>query len=122
MRSTQSVCVGLGCLVFLAGCPPEELVCTDLAAVSVTVTVVDAAGAVVPDASVTFAANGGASQPCDASFEEGSFVCGYEVAGEIVVTASAPGRVDDSETVVVEMDDVGCHVVGQSVSLMLVDE
>lgn len=119
---TRTLTISLGAVVFLAGCPPiDDPVCTDEARASVSVSVVDDAGTFLSDATVVFSVDGGADEPCELVGDT-SFVCGWERAGEIVVKASKAGLMGDNETVVVEMDADGCHVVGQAIEILLEDE
>jgi hypothetical protein len=105
-----------------AGCgepsdPPQA--CTDLAAASVSLTVVDAAGDPVADAVAEWSVDGGAWSSCDAVFEPGSFACGWEVSGTLSISVTADGYADWSDDVVVGMDAEGCHVVGAVVTAVL---
>lgn len=118
--TTRTLAIGLGAVMFLAGCPPIEQACDTMAVASVNVTVVDEAGADVPDATVVFSVDGGADQPCD-DFGD-TWACGFEIAGEITVKASAPGLMGDAKTVTIVMEDDGCHVAAQAVTLTLLDE
>lgn len=110
--------LSLAVLVNLGACF-ETVECTELAAVSVIVTVVDDQGTPMPEAQVFFSVDGAAEVACE-GHDDAVFMCGYEELGEITVTASAVGGyTEDSETVFVELDEDGCHVVGQSVELVL---
>ena len=95
--------------------------CTEEARSSVTVSLVDDAGAAIPaeaEPVVEYAVDGGAAEPCD-SIDGASFVCGYEVAGELTISASASGFAPASEVVEVPMTADGCHVESQSLTLAL---
>ncbi|HRI72624.1 MAG TPA: hypothetical protein PK156_50655 [Polyangium sp.] len=116
--------VVMGALSALAGCGsdlddggPGGTACTDLAAASVSVAVVDSAGAAVADAMLTFSVDGGAPQACD-NMMNGSYVCGYEQAGMITISATK-GADTATQTVTVSKDGQGCHVVGQSITMTL---
>ena len=112
--------LGAGGLVFLSlmACSKEEFpTCDVMAAVSVTVTVVDEAGESIPGATVSFASPGRDEQACDVGGDV--FLCWHEVDGELTLTASAPGHLDASETVTVPLDE--CGVIGQAVTLVLAD-
>jgi hypothetical protein len=106
-------------LVFLAtlGCPsePDPVDCTTEARASIQLTVLDESGAPVTDASATYTA-AGATADCE-STGDGTFVCGYEVAGEIEVTITATGFATDTFTQVVESDE--CHVITETVERTL---
>lgn len=97
----------------------EETACTTEAIGSVSVTVVDADGAAIPGATVTYTVDGGAVTACESPTNNGSFVCGWEVAGEFTVTASAPGLVAASQTVTVEAGE--CHVTPEAVEIALTE-
>jgi hypothetical protein len=101
----------------VAACDGEPA-CTRLAAISVTLTVQDEAGAAIPDVTATWRAGDGAATPCE-PFGQGVFACGVEVAGEITVTASAPGHAEASRTVTVGADE--CHVIEEQVTLTLAE-
>jgi len=97
------------------------IACTEEARSSVTVSLVDDAGAAIPaeaEPVVEYAVDGGAAVPCD-SMDGASFVCGYEVAGELTISASASGFAPASEVVEVPMTADGCHVESQSLTLAL---
>ncbi len=103
-------------VLVLAGCPSQGEDCTAIAAVSVSVTVVDADGAAVPDATVTFTREGAEeAEPC----EEGPdvYLCGYEVSGILTIRAEAAGFTTAETEVTVTEDE--CHVQGESVVLVL---
>jgi hypothetical protein len=101
----------------LVSCTPVGPVCATYSAASVTVEVVDADGTPVEGASVTFSVNDAEAQPCEDM--GGSFVCGWEQAGEVTVVASAPGYVDGTGTVTVGEDNEGCHVESQTLTVVL---
>lgn len=105
----------------LTACKDDLVACTDIAVGSVNVTVHDDAGAVVPDLTLTYTVDGGDAVPCDdVGTEPGAtFVCGFEVEGDITVTATAPGFDDATDTVTIVKTDDGCHVIGQALTLTL---
>jgi hypothetical protein len=81
--------------------------CTDMAVASVNVDVLDASGAPISDATVTWSVDDAIPEDCE-SIVAGSWACGWEVAGDITVNASVPGSKTLSQTVAV---DAGvCHV------------
>jgi hypothetical protein len=101
---------------------PGGVACTEEARSSVTVALVDAAGAPIPaeaEPVVEYAVDGGAAVPCDSLDGGASFVCGYEVDGALTISASATGFAPASEVVEVPMTEDGCHVVSQSLTLAL---
>lgn len=91
------------------------LVCDTSAAASVQVVVTDATANILPDATVSYVAGGGASQPCEALGSQ--YVCGWEVAGLITVTAAVDGYETLSQDVTVPSGS--CHVETQNVTLRL---
>lgn len=104
-----------------AACDGEPVVCTDIAVGSVNVTVHDASDAAVPDVALTYSVDAADPVACeDVGTTPGvTFVCGYEVEGEIAVTATAPGFDDATDTVTVVKTDDGCHVVPQTMTLTM---
>lgn len=97
-------------LVALFACSKEELeMCTDIAVSSLSLTIVDAAGNALPGATVTYRVEEGEPQPCESVLGDGTFVCGYEVAGELVVTATAEGFSPAEVAYTVAADE--CHVI-----------
>jgi hypothetical protein len=105
----------------LTACKDDPVVCTDIAVGSVNVTVHDAADAAVPDVALTYTVDGGDPVACEeVGLADGaSFVCGYEVEGEITVTATAPGFDDATDTVTIVKTEDGCHVIGQAMTLVM---
>lgn len=99
------------------GIGPGDGSCTNEARASVTVKVVDASGAPVTDASVTFSVDGAPAQACE-SFPDGSYVCGFEIAGEFIIGASRAG-VSKLDKVTIGKTADGCHVEGKSITLTL---
>ena len=102
----------------LLGCGTDSVGCTLEARSSVMVKVVDAMGAPVTDAMVTFSHEGGAAENCENLLMDGSYTCGYERDGAITVTATK-GADTKMQTVTVSKTEDGCHVVGQSITLTL---
>ncbi|MDC0744478.1 hypothetical protein [Polyangium mundeleinium] len=105
------------CLISLAACSPssDEVACTTIAAISVTVDVVDSTGAPVTDADLTYTVNGGPSKPCE-QVVENSYDCGVEESGNFVITATRD-MATKSANVTVTADE--CHVIGQSLTMTL---
>lgn len=106
-------------LLPLAGCAGEEPVaCTEIAIASVIVNVSTADGA---DAAieVTYSADGVDAAVCDSFGDPGQYVCGYEVAGEVEVEVAAEGYEPQVLTVTVEETEDGCHVVTETVDVVL---
>lgn len=103
-------------VVVVAGCEQPGTNCTLEAAASVNVEVRDIDGAAVVDADVRYTVDGGDSEACD-NFDDGRYACGYEIAGEFVVTATKAGYAAAQNGVTVKDDE--CHVVGESLDLLL---
>ncbi|MFZ5482519.1 MAG: hypothetical protein ACOZNI_37500 [Myxococcota bacterium] len=96
-------------LLALIACSADETIdCDTSAAVSVSVTVVGP-----EDPTVTMITDAG-EFACD-DWPDGTWACGYEVAGDVTVRAAADGWVTTQKTVTVEQGE--CHVVGESVTL-----
>lgn len=92
--------------------------CSTEARSSAQVTVQDGAGADLSSvATVTYTVDG-ETFPCN-SYPDGQFVCGYEVAGTLTITATADGYEDAQLDVVVEEDE--CHVITEMVTMTMVD-
>jgi hypothetical protein len=96
--------------------------CTANLATSVSVRVVDANGAAVPDAKVTYSVDGGASETagCWDVVVAGckQWIAGQERTGHFVVRAeSADGTKHDEATA--DVTEGECHVQGKSVTLTL---
>jgi len=101
----------------LTGCTAADgQDCTSMAAVSVSVTVVDPDGASVPDATVTFIReNSAEAEPCESI--SGVYLCGYEVSGTLTIHAEADDFQSAETQVTVTEDE--CHVQGESIELVL---
>jgi hypothetical protein len=82
------------------------------------VTVVDATGASVTDATVTYSVDGAAALNCD--LVGSVYDCGFEQSGTLTITATR-GTTSATKPVVVTRTNDGCsHVVTQKVTLTLV--
>ncbi|MFZ5482227.1 MAG: hypothetical protein ACOZNI_36035 [Myxococcota bacterium] len=118
----------------LLGCPEPKTddsgtACAEYAASSVTVNVTDLAGDPLRPDAVTYTVDGGPPSEAQPVNEEGTqWVAGYEIAGEITVTATLNRDTEDgccqydaeaSETVTIGMTEDGCHVEGQTIALAL---
>lgn len=105
----------------LAACDDKDGVdCTAEAVVSVTVSLTDASGVPLDDSDspvVTYTGADGVSGDCEPWPDGGTWACGFELAGEITVTADAWGYDPASASVTVENDV--CHVLGESLTLSL---
>lgn len=111
MRTLSLIVLGL----MAAGCD-DTVDCPSLAAVSVTVTVIDETDEPVTDATVEFVTGEAAPGACE-SVVAGIYNCGYEVEGEITVSATADGLGRQEATVTVVAGE--CNVVGERVTLTL---
>ncbi len=103
-----------GCILYM----PSRGACDDMAAASVGVSVSTADGGSLEGLQLTYSARGGPSQPCDDI--TGEWICGYEQAGSIEVTARLPGYRDQTESVVVDSDE--CHVIQEHLDMVLQPE
>ena len=112
-------------VLFLAACPPAELVCTDLAAASSLIHVVDADGAPLVAEVTAVDADGNTVEPtcADADPENcTNWIVGYEVEGVIEIHAEVYDGCNTgtgSVTVDVPIDESGCHVVQQEADLVV---
>lgn len=102
-------------VLMLVACDGSEP-CSTEARGSVLVTLTDGSGGPIADATVTFRADGAAETPCD-GLPDGTFVCGWEVDGDVTVTATAWRHAPATETVTVGRDD--CHVLTEALTLVL---
>ncbi len=91
--------------------------CTDIAILSVDLTLLDEDGAPVSGAQVRYSVDGGETQYCE-SWNDGSYQCGYEEAGEFAFVVDAAGYELDEFTQTVEQGE--CHVGTERVERTLV--
>ncbi len=106
-------------LLGLTACGSElDGACTTESRSSVTVNVVDAAGAVVKDAVVTFTVDGGAVETCDSFPDATDYTCGRDRKGKFIITATK-GADTKTETVTITTTTDGCHVEGQTITMKL---
>lgn len=124
LASAAVALVALACGESSSGDP--GVACPTIASASVQVTVVDAQGAAVVDAKVTYAVDGGAEQQADCVLPAGSagcsqWVAGWERTGSFVVRAtSADGAKKTEGSVVVVKSTGDCpHPVQQTLKLTL---
>jgi hypothetical protein len=110
----------------LAGCGSEDtgdgagpggVGCTEEARASVSVKVVDASGAPISDASVTFSVDGAAAQACE-NFSNGNYACGFEIAGEFIIGVSR-GNESKLDKLTIGKTADGCHVDGKTITITL---
>lgn len=109
--------------LLLCACPKsgddtgEAIACTTEAIASVNVTLVDTAGVPIASASATFTGGSFVDEPCESLDGHGLFACGWEVAGDITIKATADGFAPAEQTVTVAADE--CHVIPESLSITL---
>lgn len=115
--------------VLLMGCTPKEdddsgtsgstsVDCTTEARASVQVNLLDAASETISGAALTYDAGDGAN-PCE-EMVDGLYVCGWELAGTLRISAAAEGFAADEVDVEVESDV--CHVITETIDLVLTPE
>lgn len=97
---------------------PDGVDCTEQAVPSILVVVEGASEETLTGVAVTYAPEGG-DDPAACTEFDGQWTCGTEEAGTFVVSASADGHTTETATVTVEMDEDGCHVVTEEVTLTL---
>jgi hypothetical protein len=105
--------------LLLAGCVTDfsdDLVCTEIAVVSVNVNVTDDTGEPVSDADVTFAEKGAYATRCE-SYADGVYLCGYELEGALTIRVEVDDSVIAEEVVLVEADE--CHVIGETLDVVV---
>lgn len=117
-------------LALFPGCAAEQT-CTDLAAASTDVSVVDEDGVTPLVATITATDEEGrdvAVQCVDVTLDATQcteWIVGYEVSGTIHLHAEASDACGNTGTgdldVDVPMDEAGCHVVQQSATLAVTD-
>ena len=108
--------IGVGVAATACGGKEDSAVACDTSAVaSVQVVVTDANANVLEGATVTYSVEGGEAASCDSFGAQ--FVCGWEVAGAITVTAEVDGFQSASQTVVVAQGT--CHVETENLTLRL---
>lgn len=106
----------------MAGCRTEQY-CTDDLRPSVQITLADAQGIAIADASVRYQVNGGDWQDATCVSADESlcteWVAGHETEGTYNIEASKEGYETGSATTEVTMTDGDCHVDTQQVSITL---
>lgn len=109
-------------LLALAGCggADDPIVCTTEARASVVVQVVDAAGAPLAGATVSYRVDSGPEQTAECSETAGAcatFVAGREVVGDFSIRAEKAGSQAATASVTVQRDV--CHVITREVVMTL---
>ncbi|TNE87973.1 MAG: hypothetical protein EP330_16940 [Deltaproteobacteria bacterium] len=102
--------------LMLTGCREYPMACTTEARSSVIVFVEDSGGTPVADAEVVFTVDGGAEEACMDN-DGGEFVCGFEQDGHFAITGDGWGFAPT--TVEVDVDADACHVITETVTLVL---
>lgn len=115
MTRTSFVALALA-LALATGCPAPPVECTEQAAASLNLTVVDPDGVPVADAQVNYTVDGGDPEACEL-LTDGGYVCGWEIAGAFDVQIGAVGYLPDTFSVTVDADE--CHVLPQVVTRTL---
>ena len=89
--------------------------CTTIAVSSVQVTLTDDAGAAISGASLTVSDDSGNTQDCEEG--SGQYICGWEMTGDLTISASAEGFEPAAQEVTVESD--GCHPITEDLTIAL---
>lgn len=97
---------------------PRDVDCTDVEMASVIATVAGSSGEALEGVSVHWGYRDAdmAPQPCD-PMSDGSWVCGWEVAGDLEIYAEAGGHAGEMASVHVGADE--CHVITEVVGFEL---
>jgi hypothetical protein len=103
-------------VLVLSGCFERQYDCDAMAAASVEVTLASSSGELLEEIEVLYTGPGAMEQQACEPMGS-SWICGWEVAGEVLVEARALCHGDASATVDVPMGE--CHVQQQSVHLLL---
>ncbi|MBL8616196.1 MAG: hypothetical protein JNM72_11345 [Deltaproteobacteria bacterium] len=103
------------------GAGGDGTACTEIAVVSVNLTVLAADGAALSDPPAGFFArfsvDGAAPEPCALITEPAAYGCGVERAGSLFVEIGVDETAYDSDTIEILSDE--CHVFGQVMTLRL---
>lgn len=123
-------------LLMLLACPPSSsdsdsgpTACTTIAAASTNISVVDPTGAPLTEGvTVQWSTDNTNWQDAECMGDCSTWVAGWEVSGTIYLAATYEMDTSDpccwyndyeTTTVDVPMDEAGCHVVGQMVTITL---
>ena len=104
-------------ILAMSACSETDVACTTEARASTMVTVVDATGASVTDAIVTYSVDGAAAQNCD--LIGAAYSCGFEQSGTLTITATRGTNSATKAFVVTKTTDGCSHVVTEKVALTL---
>lgn len=119
LASAAPLLFSVALVLATAGCKDKEgdssVACDESAVASVQVIVTDSSAGPIDGATVSWSA-GGESGDCE-SVEGTTLVCGWDVTGEMTLTATAAGYVDQTQTVNVESD--GCHAITENATFRL---
>ena len=103
------------------GAGGDGTACTEIAVVSVNLTVLAADGAALSDPPegffARFSVDGAAPEACQLITEPAAYGCGIEQAGTLLVEIGVDETVYDSDTIEIIADE--CHVFGQVMTLQL---
>ena len=103
------------------GAGSDGTACTEIAVVSVNLTVLAADGAALSDPPegffARFSVDGAAPEACQLITEPAAYGCGIEQAGTLLVEIGVDETVYDSDTIEIIADE--CHVFGQVMTLQL---
>lgn len=102
-------------LLLLTACFLDEKACDTMAVASVNVTVVDADGATVPDAVVSWRLDDGEWTDCESMGD--TWACGWEVAGDLDIRVEAEGY--DTVETPVSVVQGECHVEAEALTVTL---
>ena len=102
----------------------EYVSCTADVVPSVMVSVSDEDGAAIADAQVSYAplSEDIEAESIDCWGFDDAFYCGEELPGVFNITAEAAGFQVGNAEITVEMDELGCHVITESVDFILAAE
>ncbi len=88
--------------------PEDSAACDDAAVASLQLSITDTSASVLPDATATWS-SGGDGGECESIDGSATLVCGFDVTGDMEITAAAPGHVTQTATFNVKSD--GCHAI-----------
>jgi hypothetical protein len=98
---------------------PGGQVCTAQAVPSVVLSITDIDGNTVPVATTIFSIDGGFSFIGGCTGTCNSVILSFEAVGEFDIEVSSPGFLPSNRSVVVEVDEAGCHPVTEEVAVAL---
>ena len=113
MYAQKIIGPALALAALIACTPKDEKACDTMAVASAQLTLVDESGAAITGAAVRYEFDDGSGGVTEQDCEEwnpGEYICGWEIAGELRVSVSAPGYEDAELTLDVGLTDDECHV------------